>query len=125
MKEEPRKWIRKADKDLSTAGFALQTVDGPLPVTTALHCQLAAENYLKAFLSEQGIPFLDSYRLSSLFEACKPVDNSFDGLLPVIEQLHRYSIASSYPKSGDSLGFREEAIASTKRVRDFVLGKLT
>lgn len=125
MREETRKWIRKADKDLGTAGFALQSVDGPLPVTTALHCQFAAEKYLKAFLSEQGIPFSDIQSLNSLLEWCEPVDNSFGSLTPVIGRLNGYSIASSYPRSEDTLGFREEAIASAKRVRDFVLDKLT
>ena len=125
MREEARTWIKKADKDLGNAGFALQSVDGPLPVTTALHCQLSAEKYLKAFLSEHGISFSRTHTLISLFDLCMPIDNSFESVWQDINQLNGYSIASRYPMSSNSLEFRKEAIASAKRVRAFVLERLT
>ena len=124
MREETRTWIKKADTDLGNAGFALQSVDGPLPVTTALHCQLSAEKYLKAFLAEQSISFSHQHTLVSLFDLCMPVDHSFESVWQDIKQLNGYSIASRYPVSGNSLQFREAAIASATRVRDFILDKL-
>jgi HEPN domain-containing protein len=125
MREETQTWITKANKDLGNAGFALQSVDGPLPVTTALHCQLSAEKYLKAFLSEHGISFSHKHTLTSLFDLCMPIDDSFESLWQDINQLNGYLIASRYPTASNSLQFRGEAIASAKRVRDFVLDKLT
>ena len=125
MREETRNWIKKANKDLGNAGFALQSVDGPLPVTTALHCQLSAEKYLKAFLAERGISFSHKQTLVFLFDLCMPIDGSFESVWQDIKQLNGYSLASHYPTSSNSLEFREEAIASAKRVRDFVLDKLT
>jgi HEPN domain-containing protein len=125
MREETQKWIEKANKDLGNAGFALQSVDGPLPVTTALHCQLSAEKYLKAFLSEHAISFSHQQTLIFLFDLCMPVDHSFENVWQDIKNLNGYSIASRYPVSNHSLAFRESAIASAKRVRDFVLDKLT
>jgi HEPN domain-containing protein len=108
MREETLNWISKANKDLGNAGFAMESVDGPLPVTTALHCQLSAEKYLKAFLSEHEIPFSNQNSLISLFESCKPIDHSFESLWHDIDQLNGYSIASRYPSSSDSLEFREQ-----------------
>jgi len=125
MREETRNWIAKANKDLSTAGFALRSVDGPLPLTTALHCQISAEKYLKAFLAEHDISFSHTQNLTLLFEACVQIDNSFESLRSDIKQLNGYSTASRYPTPDDSLEFREEAITSSKRIRDFVLDKLT
>ena len=124
MHEETRKWIVKADKDLGTASCALDSVDGPLPVTTALHCQQSAEKYLKAYLQENEVSFSDYQHLIALFELCLSVDRSFETLGMDINQLESYSIASRYPKIEDSLEFRKEAIATTNRVKEFTLGKL-
>src|SRR5215207_1617066 len=124
MREETRKLISKANKDLGTAGFALQSVEGPLSVTTALHCQQSAEKYLKAFLHEHRLAFSDQQNLASLLESCISVDSSFEDLRTAIDRLEGYSIASRYPKASDSLEFRTEALDTAKRVKDFILNKL-
>ena len=124
MHKETRNWISKGDKDLGTAGFALNSVDGPLPVTTGLHCQKAAENYLKACLQENGILFSAQHNLTTLFESCVALDKSFETLRTEINQLAGYSIASRYPKAQDSLEFRKDAIAMAERVKEFILDKL-
>lgn len=124
MREETRNWIRQASKDLGTAGFALNSVDGPLPVTTGLHCQKSAEKYLKAYLQESGVVFSSQQTLTSLLEDCMAVDASFEDLHSDIDQLEGYSIASRYPKAEDSLEFRKEAIATALHVKEFVLSRL-
>jgi len=124
MRNETRKWISQAAKDLGTAGFALNSMDGPLPVTTGLHCQKSAENYLKAYLQENQIRFSDHQNLNSLFEACILADTSFEVLRNDMNLLAGYSIASNYPESENSLSFREKAVATAKRVEVFVVGKL-
>jgi len=124
MQIETRKWISKGDKDLGTAGFALNSVDGPLPVTTGLHCQKAVENYLKAYLQEHENPFSSQHALDSLFEFCVLVDTSFETLRTEINQLTGYSIASRYPKAEESLEFRKNAIITAQRIRNFILEKL-
>jgi HEPN domain-containing protein len=124
MKEATRVWIAKANKDLGTAGFALQSVDGPLPVTTAFHCQSAAEKYLKAFLQEHGVAYSSQHNLTPLLESCISIDRSFEGLRPDIHRLEGYSIASRYPKASNSAEFRTEAMDTAKRVKEFVLNKL-
>ena len=124
MREETRNWLAKADKDLGTAGFALNSVDGPLPVTTAMHCQLSAEKYLKAYLHEHNIAFSSQQTLTSLLEDCIAVDESFEALHEAIGQLEGYSIAARYPKADDSLAFRKEAVATVQRVKRFVLDRL-
>ncbi|SRR5258706_452983 len=124
MRDETRNWISKGDKDLGTAGFALNSIDGPLPVTTSLHCQKAVENYLRAYLQENDISFSSQHNLNTLFESCCLFDNSFKALHMDIDQIEGYSIASRYPKAEDSLEFRKEAVSTTKRLKEFVLGKL-
>ena len=124
MKDGTRNLISKGDKDLGTAGFALNSVDGPLPVTTGLHCQKAVENYLKAYLQENGVSFSRQPNLNSLFETCAAFDQSFEALRADINQLAGYTIASRYPKAEDSLEFRTIAVATAKRVKEFILEKL-
>ena len=124
MREETRNWLAKADKDLGTAGFALNSVDGPLPVTTAMHCQLSAEKYLKAYLYEHEVAFSSQQTLTSLLEDCIAVDESFEALHEAIGQLEGYSIAARYPRADDSLAFRKEAVATVQRVKRFVLDRL-
>ena len=124
MHEETRRWIAQANKDLGTAGFASKSIDGPLPVTTSLHCQQSAEKYLKAFLQEHRVTFSRQHNLIPLLESCISVDHSFEDLRTDINRLEGYSIASRYPKAGDSMEFRNEALATAKRVKEFILGKL-
>ena len=124
MRDETRNLISKGNKDLGTASFALNSVDGPLPVTTGLHCQKAAENYIKAYLQENGVSFSNHNNLHSLFEACVSFDDAFAALRIEINQLEGYSIASRYPQANDSLEFRKDAIATAKRVKEFILEKL-
>ena len=124
MRDETRQWFAQGDKDLGTAGFALKSIDGPLPVTTALHCQQAAEKYFKAYLQEKSVLFSNADSLNSLFASCINIDPSFDGLTADIEQLSGYSIATRYPNADHSLEFRKEAIAAAKRVKEFVASKL-
>jgi len=124
MREETRNWISKADKDLGTAGFALNSVDGPLPVTTAMHCQLSAEKYLKAYLCEHDVAFSSQQALTSLLEDCIAADESFEALRSDINELDGYSIASRYPSADDSLVFTKEAVATLERVKEFVLSRL-
>lgn len=124
MRKETRIWLAEANRDLGTAVFAMNSVDGPLPVTTGMHCQAAAEKYLKAFLQAHDGTFSRQPTLNSLLEDCMAVDPSFKIIRTDIEQLEGYSIASRYPKAADSLAFRSEAVARVERVRDFVLSKL-
>ncbi|HSL47182.1 MAG TPA: HEPN domain-containing protein [Anaerolineales bacterium] len=125
MQVETRNWISKANKDLVTAEFAMHSMDGPLPVTTALHCQQSAKKYLKAFLYEQHVPFSSQSGLVTLLESCISVDNSFEQLRQLINKLEGYSIASRYPKANESLEFRKEALATIEQVKEFVLSRLT
>lgn len=125
MREETRTWLAKADKDLGTAGFALNSVDGPLPLTTGIHCQLSAGKYLKAYLQEHQVAFSSQQSLTSLLEECIAVDTSFEMLRSEIDQLEGYSIATRYPKADESLAFRKEAVAIVERVKELVLSRLS
>ena len=123
MREETRQWLAKADKDFGIAIFAMQSIDGPLPVTTGLHCQQSAEKYLKAYLYETDINFSNQQTLSSLFDNCRAVDGSFEILQPEISQLEGYSIASRYPKASDISEFNQVAVEAMKQVKAFVMSK--
>jgi HEPN domain-containing protein len=123
MREETRQWLAKADKDFGTALFAIESIDGPLPVTTGLHCQQSAEKYLKAYLQETGISFSDQQTLTALFDNCISADQSFENLQSEINQLAGYSIANRYPKGSDISEFNQAAIEAVKRIKEFVLDK--
>ncbi len=123
MHNETRQWLAKADKDFGTALFAIESVDGPLPVTTGLHCQQAAEKYLKAYLREMGISFSERQTLISLFERCVEADKSFETLQPAMKQLEGYSIAVRYPNADGFTKFNHDAIDAIQRIKEFVLGR--
>ena len=122
MRDETKSRLAKANKDLGTAVFAMDSVDGPLPLTTGLHCQKSAEGFLKAYLQEVGAGFLEKQSLGSLFDVCIAMDKDFESLRIEISQLEGYAIASRYPR--ESLEFRKNAIAMTTRVKEFIGSKL-
>jgi HEPN domain-containing protein len=122
MRDETKSWLAKANKDLGTAIFAMDSVDGPLPLTTGLHCQKSAEEFLKAYLQEMSAGFSEQQSLGSLFDACIFADHDFELLRAEISRLEGYAIASRYPK--ESLEFRKNAIATATRVKEFVINKL-
>jgi len=122
MRDETKSWLAKANKDLGTAVFAMDSIDGPLPLTTGLHCQKSAEEFLKAYLQEMQIGFSDQQSLGPLFDVCISMDTDFESLRTEISQLEGYAIASRYPK--ESLEFRKNAIATAARVKEFIVNKL-
>lgn len=123
MHKESRQWLTRADKDFGTALFAIESVDGPLPVTTGLHCQQAAEKYLKAYLQEMSISFSESQTLKSLFDHCVEADESFETLQSEMSQLEGYSIAARYPNTKDITEFNRDAVNIIRRIKEFVLSK--
>jgi HEPN domain-containing protein len=120
---ETRQWLAKADKDFGTALFAIESVDGPLLVTTGLHCQQSAEKYLKAYLQEMDISFSEHQILTSLFEHCVEADASFETLQSEISQLEGYSIAARYPTAKDIAEFNRDAMEAIRHIKEFVLSK--
>ncbi|TCL56045.1 HEPN domain-containing protein [Hydrogenispora ethanolica] len=75
----PKKWIIKAENDLKTADQLLK-MDEPITDSICFHCQQAAEKYLKAYLTHQGIPPEKTHKIERLIEAASQIDTSFVNL---------------------------------------------
>jgi len=56
MRDDTRQWISKAEGDFHVAERELSVTDQPSYDAICFHAQQCSEKYLKAFLSEQGVP---------------------------------------------------------------------
>lgn len=125
MHEETLKWIEKAEGDFEGANILSKKRSKNLLHIIGFSCQQCAEKYLKAFLIEQNIPFTKTHDLTKkLLPLCTEIDQEFKVLFNYLEMLDPYAVEFRYP--GEEYTFTEirTALASTKKIRRFVRGKL-
>ena len=94
MKQSTREWLNAAGDDLITIENLL---DNPILTNViAFHAQQAIEKSLKAIIEENGVVFIKTHNLQSLFlkiEAIIP----FDINERIISELDRLYLDSRYP----------------------------
>jgi HEPN domain-containing protein len=123
MKPETAEWIAKAEGNWSVAGREMQAAQ-PVWNIVCFLAQQCAEQYLKAFLEEQGITFRKTHDLVVLL-------SSTSGS---IKELHQYSrdlaylgtlgIAARYPGTDADQDITEDALRIAAVVRAAVRAKL-
>jgi HEPN domain-containing protein len=124
MNELAAEWVEKAENDYRTALVVLEQIDEPIADTACFHCQQCAEKYLKGFLTEHRIDFPRLHPLIPLLELCIQLDDAFQGLLPELRTLEGYAVAVRYPGVSITVEMAQIALASAKKVRAFMRGKL-
>lgn len=116
-----RQWMEKAEHDLKTAKHTLTlTTDCPYD-TVCFHAQQCAEKYLKALLTERGIPFQKTHDLTELLPLA-PKDARLDVFAEEVAELTPYAIETRYPGDWDpqTREDAERAVALAHRIRQAV-----
>ncbi len=117
-----RGWLLKAQSDL-TASEASRGAGAP--DAACFHAQQAAEKVLKAFLTHEGAAFPPTHNLAKLVRLCQEVDESFGGLISVVEPLTPYAVELRYDVDfWPSEEVARNARVAAEAVRDFVLARL-
>jgi HEPN domain-containing protein len=115
-------WLRKASSDAAAVESLLK---GGNFDAACFHAQQAAEKYLKAFLTYHGRQFPFTHNLAELVELCAAVDPAFRLLASGLGRLTPYAVELRYDEAfAPSFEVAQEARATARAARDFVLGRL-
>lgn len=112
-----RRWIAKADEDL-TAAERLIALDDSLAAVVCFHAQQAVEKLLKALLVFAGVPFARTHDVIQLVQLL-PGDLAPPVPLADLAPLNRYAVEARYPIGEEPISGEEAraAIAVSRRVR--------
>lgn len=86
-----RAWFAKAESDLRSARILLQA-DPPVTEAAALHCQQAAEKYLKGVIAYHAVSPPDSPDIEFLLDQVQQHTNAFEILRDDGGQLTAYAL---------------------------------
>jgi len=124
MNELTAEWANKAEDDYHLAGLALSAGEVPVPDGVCFHSQQCAEKYLKAYLTDNLVPFPRGHALILLLELCLPFDVNFESLRSDLESLESYAVAVRYPGFTADDDMAKAALTTATRVRAFLRVKL-
>ncbi|MEW6681140.1 MAG: HEPN domain-containing protein [bacterium] len=118
-------WFKKGDNDLKNAKIVIETEDPPTD-TVCFHCQQLAEKYLKGFLVYHNCEFEKEHDLGYLVNLCCSIDNSFDTILDIVENLTPYAVEARYPTDifyEYEVDEAREAIRNAEYIKEFIRRK--
>jgi HEPN domain-containing protein len=116
-----RRWIEKAEHDITNAEHTL-TLKKNCPFdTVCFHAQQCAEKYLKALLVSRSIPFPKTHDLRILMQLV-PKEVKLGLRMNEVLPLNRYTIEARYPGDWEPITRKEakEALAIARMVRQAV-----
>jgi HEPN domain-containing protein len=120
-----RGWLSKAANDLRGARIDLDA-DPPLIEDALFHCQQAAEETLKGFLTAHDKPFKKTHDLDELGRACLEVDSSLGSSVQPATPLTVFAWEFRYP--GDvvapSMAESREYLAIAEALHAAILHRL-
>jgi len=121
-----KSWLEKAEKDLLTAKHELSFPDAVIE-SICFHCQQAVEKFLKAYLIFLNISFTKTHEIGELITKCEKKDKQISKLKEEADKLTDYAIDVRYPEepSEPALGEANEAFQIAKKIKDFILSKIT
>ena len=97
MKELTREWTRFAEEDYSAVVQLFIEGKNPPYGIVCFHCQQCVEKYMKAFLTEHGIEFEKTHRLTPLLDLCLPIHPEWDLHRDALKVLTNFAVISRYP----------------------------
>lgn len=116
--------MRKAESDLANAELCLsarRALD-----TACFHCQQAAEKALKAYLTDQRIPFPFVHDLEKLVTLCAQHDSEFAAVAAAASGLTPYAVALRHDEEfWPTVEETQDALASARAVYRLASGLLT
>ncbi len=117
-------WVQKAEGDFQAATRMLRWRKNPQPDLVCYHCQQCAEKYVKAFLQQHNVDFPWIHNLIRLNELCLAIDGSFIQIQSHLEHLNPFEAETRYPGHFANVDDARVAVATMKKVREFVRAKL-
>ncbi len=123
--EYVKKWIVKADNDLTIArDERFLKKENIITDGICFHCQQMVEKYLKAFLAFYEIEFGKTHNLESLAVHCSEIDPEFKDLS--FGELSEYGVSIRYPDDFymPSIEEADRSIVIAEKTREFVMSKL-
>ncbi len=93
-KDVARGWILKAESDMENLMIMMER--GKALDTACFHAQQAAEKYLKAFLSFNGVIFPRTHDIEELLGLCATIDKRFLDLVEETAFLTDYAVELRY-----------------------------
>jgi len=97
MKPITAEWVVKAEADFATAQREGRVRKRPNYDGVCFHYQQCAEKYLKARLSESGIPFIKVHDLVALLEQVLKVEPNWEIFREDLAYLSDFAVAFRYP----------------------------
>ncbi len=121
-----RKWVEKAENDLSTAARTLKPPTAKCPTdTVCFHAQQCVEKYLKALLTWRNLSFPRTHDIAELVARLPQRDRP---ALTVAESetLTRYATVTRYPGDYEPISVAEarQAVKIARRVRKQIRSRL-
>lgn len=129
MKEDSKRWLLQALRDLDDAKFNLS---GGRHNVACFLAQQSAEKALKAFLFFKGADEVWGHSAGELCGDAKSFDEDFEKIEPLSRSLDKYYIPTRYPNALPggipSEAFdrddAERAISLAERIVDFIRSKI-
>ena len=117
MKPTTREWIRKAENDFKVATQILRRRKDVVPDAACFLCQQCVEKYLKARLTEAGIPFPRTHDLLQLLNLCAQVEPLWLAYAKVADAMSDYAVDFRYPGSFATLREAKLALKHCRSLR--------
>ena len=111
-----REWVTKAEGDFDVVSLLVRSRKRSRYDPICFHAQQCAEKYLKARLTEAGIPFSKTHDLTRLLTAVVAVEPLWAVFAPEFQVLSDWAVLPRYP--GTSVGNAETKVA-VKTLRRF------
>lgn len=120
MKPLTLEWVEKAEEDFRVAVWIQREPVGS-PNAVCFHCQQCAEKYLKALLTENGVPFGKTHDLDVLLDlGARPI-TSLEAFRHDLKFLSPFSVEARYPGISADPPDALEALRIATRFREQVL----
>jgi HEPN domain-containing protein len=116
MKPMAAEWVAKAEADFATVERECRARKDPNYDGACFHAQQCAEKYLKARLSEAGVPLRRIHDLVAILEEVLPLESGWESFREDLAFLSDFAVTFRYP--GGSAD-RETALDARRRCRRF------
>ena len=117
-------WISKAEGDYLVSQREIRVRKGANYNAVWFHCHQVVEEYMKAFLFNNGIDFPKTHDLIELLELSLPVDASFEFQRDLLKEMDRYAVRYRYPGVSADKEEARLALIGAKTLRTFLRTKI-
>ena len=121
MKPITREWAEKAEGDFKVAE-SLSRLDEPVYDAVCFHAQQCVEKYLKAYLTEQDIPYPRTHDLEALAKLSAPSLPRLSALMDGLRFLTSFAVEIRYPgvtaQRRDAIRCWEPVVEVRKLIRE-------